>query len=119
VGGIGEKTALKLFPFLADRATTADEILQHATANVGSSSRYKSLLESRERFMENIKLMQLSVPILGADSARNIRTVITEEKPSFTLSALALTLSRQGIQIPDSDFISTFKLYQRWAGHAE
>lgn len=115
VGGIGTKTAIKLFPFLGERETTAEEILQHATTNSGVGSKYKSLLESKERFLENIRLMQLSNPIIDAGSTRTIRISALDQKPKFNFTSFKMSLAMLGIQQIDVDFIGVFQLYQHRA----
>ncbi len=119
VGGVGIKTALKLFPFMGERETTAEEILRHAEANVAGSPKYKSLLESRDRFLENIKLMQLSNPIINAASARTIRISALDQKPNFNLTAFKMALALQGIQQLDVDFVGVFQMYQHKSEKAQ
>lgn len=112
VGGIGEKTALKLFPFLSERQTSAAEILEHAEANREVVARYRSLLDSRERFLENVKLMQLSSPIIDPGSVYRIKTQLSVP-PNFNFAAFKLSLSNGGIQITDPNFIAPFQHLQR------
>jgi 5'-3' exonuclease len=115
LGGIGEKTAVKLFPFLAERETTAEEIFSHAEANVAKGTKYKSVLEQRGRFLENVKLMQLSNPIISPNAARTIRISATEQKSRFVFTEFKLGLIRHGIQIIDPDMIGVFQSLQRRA----
>lgn len=112
VGGIGEKTAVKLFPFLAERQTSAEEIRQHAEQNKMTGAKYKAVLDNWERFLENIKLMQLSSPIISAQAARRVRISATEQKPRFVFTEFKLQLVRYGIQSVDIDTIPVFQGYK-------
>jgi len=112
LGGIGEKTAVKLFPFLAERPATVEEIRQHCEANKEAGSKYRSVLEQWERFLENMKLMQLSSPIISAQAARTIRISTTEQKPRFVFTEFKLQLIRDGIQVIDQDLIGVFQGYK-------
>ena len=112
VGGIGEKTALKMFPFISDRPTTASEILDHAEANKEGSSRYRSLLDNRERFLENVKLMQLSSPIIDPGSVHRIKIQL-EASPNFNFAAFKLGVINGGIQITDPNFLVPFQQLHR------
>lgn len=111
LGGVGEKTAVKLFPFLGERPTDLQEIRDHAEANRGKSPRYTSVLDQWDRFLENVKLMQLSSPIINPSSATTIRNSATG-KPSFMFTELRLQLVRYGIQVVDPDLLGVFKAYK-------
>lgn len=112
VGGIGEKTAIKLFPFLAEYETTIEEIRQYSEANRGGNTRYSSLLDKWERFLENVKLMQLSSPVISPQAARTIRTSATQQKPRFVFTEFKLQLIRDGIQVIDPDMVGVFQSYK-------
>lgn len=112
VGGIGEKTAVKLFPFLAERLTNPAEIREHAETNRDSNSRYKAVLDRWDRFMENVKLMQLSSPSISAQAANTIKTSSTQQKPKFVFTEFKLQLIRDGIQVLDPDLLNVFQSYK-------
>lgn len=112
MGGIGEKTAVKMFPFLAERPVTAEEIRVHAEANRETGSKYRSVLDQWERFLENVQLMQLSNPIISSHAARTIRISTTEQKPRFIFTEFKLQLIRDGIQVIDPDMIGVFQSYK-------
>lgn len=118
LGGIGEKTAVKLFPFLAERPSNVEEIRSHSEANVGTNPRYKGVLDKWERFLENVKLMQLSHPIISSQSARTIRISATEQKPRFVFTEFKLQLIRDGIQVIDQDLVGVFQSYRMRAESA-
>lgn len=112
IGGIGEKTAVKLFPFLAERPTSPREIREFAEANASSGSKYQSMLDSWERFAENMKLMQLQSPVISPTSARNI-TISSEARPTFSFTQLRLHLVREGITSVDPELFAVFEAYKR------
>lgn len=112
VGGIGEKTAVKLFPFLADRPTNPDEIRQYAETNRENSPKYKCVLDRWDRFLENMKLMQLSNPIISPTAARTVRISTTEQKPKFLFTEFKLRLVREGIQTVEPDMLGVFQGYK-------
>jgi 5'-3' exonuclease len=112
MGGIGEKTAVKLFPFLAERPVTVEEIRLHCEANRETGSKYRVVLDQWDHFLENMKLMQLSSPIISPQAARTIRISSTEQRPRFVFTEFKLQLIRDGIQVIDPDLIGVFKSYQ-------
>jgi len=112
VGGIGEKTAVKLFPFLGEKPSSLSEILQHAEANQGTSAKYKSVLASQDRLAENVKLMQLSAPIISAQAARTVRES-SSIRPHFSSTDLRLDIARLGLEGLDSDLFGAVSAYRR------
>jgi len=112
LGGIGEKTALKLFPFLSEHESSLEEIKIHVEANVDKSAKYKSILAQWDQLLENYHLMQLSNPIISAQSARTVRISALDQKPGFNFTELRLEFMKHGIQVIDSDLFQVFKLYQ-------
>ena len=112
IGGVGEKTAVKLFPFLAERETNLDEIFSHSELNKDKSSKYKSIVEQREHILENVKLMQLSNPIISPSAARTIRISTLEQEPRFVFSEFKLQLLTNGIQALEQDTIGVFQAYK-------
>lgn len=112
LGGIGEKTAVKRFPFLTERAVTPKEIREHCEANRDAHPTYKGVLDNWDRFLENVKLMQLTSPIMSADSARRIRISSREQKPKFMFTEFKLKLARGGIQGITPDFMGVFQGYR-------
>lgn len=115
IGGIGEKNTLKLFPFLAERPVDLAEILRFSEENKESNPKYKSVLEKQEQIRENMKLMQLSHPIISPQSAIRIRTAATEQRPRFVFTEFKLELIRHGIGNVDPDFVGVFQGYKRRA----
>lgn len=119
VGGIAEKTAVKLFPFLAERLTSLDEIRQHSVANEGSSPKYSSILKNWQRVVENVKLMQLSSPIISPQTAGNIRQIVREKKPKFMFTEYRMQLILNGIQSISEDVLTVFQGFKFRAEKAQ
>lgn len=113
VGGVGPKTALKLFPFLDGPQTTAEAILEHARTNLKAKPKFQAVVDGADVFIENLGLMELSTPNISAQSARAIRCSLDLQPPGYSSSALKLSLLRDGIQITDSDFFTVFESYNR------
>ena len=108
LGGIGEKTVAKLFPFLAERPTDLREILAHAEANKSSGAKYSVVVEQWDRMLENVRLMQLSSPIISPQTARSVR-LATEQRPKFVFTGFKLELVRHGIASFDQGFLFPFQ----------
>jgi len=115
LGGIGEKTALKLFPFLSDHETTLEEIRNHAETNIGQGTKYKSVIDNWDKLLENVKLMQLSNPVISSQSASTVRISATKQRPKFVFTEFKLELMKHGIQVVDADMFTVFKAYQHRA----
>lgn len=118
VKGIGPKTALKLFPFLAERAVELNEILSYAEANASKSPRYKAILEKKDEIVRNVQLMQLTIPIIGLPAIRAIRYAL-ETDPTMKMSEFKILMLRDGIQLTDVDFFPTFDSYRARAAGAK
>ncbi len=115
MGRIGEKTALKMYPFLSERPSDLKEIRAYTEANLGTGTKYKSVMEQWDRLVENVQLMQLSNPTISVQAVHMIRTSATAQKPRFVFTEFKLELSRFGIQVLDSDFIQVFQGYKHRA----
>lgn len=111
IRGIGEKTMTKLFPMIAERKTTLDELFAHANDNLAKSPKYKTVLESREKIVENMKLMQLALPVISAQSARSIRHQLDSKHGSLNTFDAQLAFMKDGLQLKDIDFFGPFKEY--------
>lgn len=111
IGGIGEKTAVKLFPFLAERPSSLEEVIEYARTNQDKKPKYKAVYDGREVLNGNVQLMQLTMPIISAQSVAAIRYSLRPTETKFVMSEVMLLLLRDGIQLTDSDFFSTFKEY--------
>jgi len=111
VKGIGPKTILKLFPELSQRDMSISEFLQLVEMKSQEHPKAKVILEQQELVRRNVELMQLTSPIISATTASVILNAISMH-PTFNFTAFKLAMLNQGIQITDTDLITTFKAYQ-------
>jgi len=116
VKGMGEKTALKLFPFLAKEISSLERIFAEAEYNLESgigkkpSPKYKTVLEKREMIVQNFELMQLASPIISANATRSIREQLESEVKLSSFNT-QLAFKEDGLQIKDIDFFISFREY--------
>lgn len=115
IQGIGEKTAVKLFPFLAEASCDLEMIRRHAETNKAKSPKYSNVLGEWEKVLENVKIMQLSSPVISTQAARTIRDCVKVTRPKFMFTELKLELTRHGIQNIDVDFFVVFKTFKNRA----
>ena len=108
IKGIGPKTFTKLFPFVLDKQITIEEIFDHSEKNRNKKNKYETILESRELITGNIKLMQLSSPLMSPIGAATIRLAF-EKEASFMPIQMRMVLTNDGMQIKAADFFSVFK----------
>lgn len=106
VKGFGVKTAVKSFPFLAERRATAEDVM---TAAEGLDSVLgKRLIEEKERFLENLKLMDLSDPMLSATAARQAREALRRDIGCKEVD-FRMKVVRDGISFSGNDFTGPFR----------
>lgn len=98
VGGVGPKTALKLFPFLAERRVTLGELLDFSVDKVPTNPKYRAVVEARDVLERNVKLMDLSSPIFSASAGSLIR-LQASEKPTFSSLLLRQLLVPRGVAV--------------------
>lgn len=115
IKGVGEKTVVKLFPFLSEHESSLEEIFQHAEANEKKSPKYKAVLDGRELLITNFKLMQLTSPIISPQTVRAIRYSVEQERTPLNSTALKMAFLRDGVQITDQDFFIIFSEYHKRA----
>lgn len=111
IKGIGEKTAVKLFPFLAERQSSLEEVVKYAEANLDKNPKYRAVYDQRDVLIGNVGLMQLTTPIISPQSAAAIRYSLRPSETKYMMSEVKLSLLRDGIQLTDSDFFAVFKEY--------
>jgi DNA polymerase-1 len=109
IKGMGTKTVAKLFPFLAEREATLDEVISHAEAGDPKNAKLRAVVEGRELLTENLSLMQLSSPIIGAHAGRLIRLSLEQVPAPASSPEVRMALLRDGVQFPDSDLFSVFR----------
>lgn len=106
IKGFGIKTVVKNFPFLTTRSSSPQEILDEATKIKGVLG--KRLIDSKERFLENLCLVDLSVPMLSATAAREAREALFRNVGCKEFD-FRLKLSKDGIILNDDNFTSSFR----------
>jgi DNA polymerase-1 len=116
LSGIGDKTAVKLFPMLGERPVRLDELLAIAETNRAKNPKYEAVIANRDLLIGNVQLMQLTSPVISAKSAMLIRNTVEQTRAKFTMSEFKLALIKDGIQIIDVDFFTVFKEYAMNSG---
>lgn len=123
--GLGEKTLLKIFPFLATKPTSFSELLEYVRDRLQLVGKDESKLSASEKrwfpvivannelVRQNLQLMQLTSPIISATAASTIRHAVQEVKPTFDIINFKLSLINAGIQLTDNDLYTTLQEYKR------
>ncbi len=106
IKGFGVKVGPKTFPVLTERRATAEEILSLAEAL--DSVLGKRLIEEKTRFLENLRLMDLSDPMLSATAARQAREALKRDAGCKDLD-FRMRVIRDGISFSGNDFIGPFR----------
>jgi DNA polymerase-1 len=107
--GFGLKTSVKLFPFLGEKESSVQEIVEYARTKSGP--KYRAVVEQKDRLAQNVELMQLRIPIISAQSVAKIRGALERDIPSFVMSEFKISLLRDGMQIMDPDMFNVFGEY--------
>jgi DNA polymerase-1 len=116
VKGIGPVTIKKLFPEFSQRTFSLAEFFQLVEDRAKEHNKARTILEAKELVRRNVDLMQLSSPVISSTSASVIRNAL-DVKPVFNFTGFKLAMLNQGIQLTDSDLISTFRMYQMRSEH--
>lgn len=106
VKGFGIKTAPKTFPLLTSKKLNASDILAEA-ASVGGILGNR-LIEEKERFLENMKLMDLSEPMLSATAGRQARDALVLDHGCKEVD-FRIRVARDGIAFSGKDFTGVFR----------
>jgi DNA polymerase-1 len=106
IKGFGIKLAPRTFPVLTERSTTVGELLQLAEGVEGVLG--KRLLEEKSRFLENLRLMDLSDPMLSATAARQARDALVRDVGCKELE-FRMRVVRDGISFSGNDFTGPFR----------
>ena len=106
IKGFGVKTIEKSFPFLLERLATADEILLAAVDLKGVLG--KRLIEEKDKFRENLRLVDLSSPMLSASAARQAREALENDLGCKEID-LRVRLMRDGISFADDRLVQPFR----------
>ncbi len=106
VKGFGVKTVAKSFPFLAERLATVDDILTAAEGLEGVLG--KRLIDEKNRFLENLRLVDLSDPMLSATAGRQAREALRRDIGCKEVD-FRLRVVRDGISFTGNDFTGPFR----------
>lgn len=106
IKGFGLKTIIKCFPFLSERRSTAGEVLEAAKGVKGKVG--KQLIEQKDRFLENLQLVDLSEPMLSATAARQAREALYRDIGCRELE-FRMLLSKNSLSLRDDNFTMPFK----------
>lgn len=109
IKGIGPKKLIKLFPFLSERPSTLEEIIDHAENQKSSDKKYCELLEQKSSLENNIKIMQLSNPLMDPRASASIRGSVENLSARFNQTGMMLSLIADGISIKSRDFFTSYK----------
>lgn len=106
VKGFGPKTVAKTFPMLAERKVTVDDVLSAAEGL--ESVVGKRLVEEKSRFLENLRLVDLSDPMLSATAARQAREALSRDSACKEVD-FRVKVIRDGISFQGNDFTGPFR----------
>ncbi len=106
IKGFGTKTVTKLFPFLLTKKASAKDILDAAVMLKGVVG--IRLNEQKDKFLENLTLVDLSEPMLSANSAREARVALTREGGCKEVE-FRCRIIKDGVTFNGNDFISPFR----------
>jgi 5'-3' exonuclease len=112
IKGLGDKTILKLFPFLAERPISPLDLYEFCEKHILENKWYSVILQNRELVNRNVEVMQLTTPIISAPAASVIRHAALETRPQFEFAAFKLALANNSIQITDVDLMPAFSEYR-------
>lgn len=106
IKGFGIKTIAASFPFLTGSRTSPDSILD-AAGSLGSAIG-KRLIDEKSRFLENVKLVDLSSPMLSATAARQARDALSRDLGCRELE-LRMQMVRDCTTISDDHLAQPFR----------
>lgn len=106
ITGFGLKTIIKSFPNLCDKILLPNDILE-AAADMKSQAA-KNLCSNKDRFFQNLLLMDLSNPLLSATAARESRITLDSELKMKEIE-FRVKISKDNITFGGKDFLSPFR----------
>lgn len=106
IKGFGDRTVAKAFPFLLERYASAEDVI--STAGTLKGVLGKRLIEQKERFLENLTLMDLSAPMLSATAARQARVALTDDLGCREID-FRVRIVRDGVSFSGANFIGPFR----------
>lgn len=111
IKGLGPKNALKLFPFLAEEEkVNLSNVLDFAGKNQKNSTKYVAVLEQKELVKRNIKLMDLSSPMIENSAIDHIKNQLQAEKNKLKLEQVGffIQMAKDGISSINARFLQAF-----------
>lgn len=106
IRGFGAKTVVKSFPFLTERRASGADVME-AAAKLESAVG-KKLIEQKDRFWENLRLVDLSDPMLSATAARQARDAMYRDLGCKEMD-LRLRFIKDSITVPDERLVQPFR----------
>lgn len=110
IPGFGIKTVAKAFPFLAERKAELFEVIDHARQsklkackNLGEGGDYVG------RLRQNMKLMDLSEPMISANAARDARAALSATTMACKEIEFMVKLQKEGIALTSTRFLQPYK----------
>lgn len=107
IRGFGDKTVIKWFPELAQRfcgpATITDKIDHELSPVLG-----KRLSDGKSRFLENLRLMDLSEPMLSATAARQARDALRGDLGCKEVD-FRMRIVRDAVSFKGDGFVNVFR----------
>lgn len=109
VKGIGKKFVEKFFPILLEKNITQKDFFEYCDINVEKNKKYKDVIDNKELVINNIKLMQLTHPLISSVASDYIKKTIEKCEVNYRPSNLRVRLLKEGIHIKSNDFFVVMK----------
>ena len=106
IKGFGIKTVAKNLPVLSERRATVDDVFEDAARLVGTLG--KRLIAEKDRFLENLLLMDLSDPMLSPTAGRQAREALYRDTGCKEVE-FQMRVVKDGIAFSGTDFIGPFR----------
>ena len=114
VGGIGLATVTKRFPFLSEEKTySLEDIISFSKKRFEETNMkaYSNLLDKKDIFYRNYKMMQLYSPSLSIGVKKSIKEICCSETNSFSKTEIRKMMIQDGFG--DYDWSSLFQNFNR------
>jgi len=117
INRIGMKTLLKLFPFFgAEEKVTVNQLFtlcEEEDKKDKTGKKYKKFLDSKELVITNLRMMQLTEPIISPASIQKIKMSIRKEL-RFNATTFRVKLMKDGITTIGDNFLQPFSyIYEK------
>jgi DNA polymerase-1 len=106
IRGFGPKTVAKAFPFLLEARSDHVDVINQAAFIGGVVG--KRLAENESRFLENLRLVDLSVPMLSATAARQARDALRADLGCKEVD-FRIRIVRDGVSFKGDGFVNVFR----------